>query len=140
MITRARNRGSISSEADFHFRQALRQGSVSHKVREVERVALTPSGRGDVAFKEQKPEETFDRIILATGFEQVRPGGELVDGIIDRLSLPVADCGFPILREDLSWHQGLFVMGGLAELTLGPSARNIIGARKAVERIFSISR
>lgn len=140
MITRARNRGSISSEADFHFRQALRHGYVSHKVREVERVALTPSGRVDVAFKEQKPEETFDRIVLATGFEQVRPGGELVDAAVEKLDLPVAECGFPILKEDLSWHQGLFVMGGLAELTLGPSARNIIGARKAAERILSISR
>lgn len=140
MIVRARNRGSISSEADFHFRQALRLGSVSHKVREIESVDICSDGRLDVSFYDQKPAEIFDRIVLATGFEPVRPGGSFVDDMVARLNLPVAECGFPLLKEDLSWQKGLYVMGGLAELSLGPSARNIIGARKAAERILLIRR
>jgi hypothetical protein len=35
----------------------------------------------------------------------------------------------------LQWGPGLFVMGPLAELELGPTARNITGARAGAARI-----
>jgi hypothetical protein len=44
--------------------------------------------------------------------------------------------GFPILDEHLRWHGcELFIMGGLAALRVGPTARNISGARMASDRI-----
>jgi hypothetical protein len=44
--------------------------------------------------------------------------------------------GLPLLDDRLRW-QGceLFVMGGLAALRVGPSARNLSGARMASDRI-----
>ena len=67
-------------------------------------------------------------------------------------------CGYPIVDQNLCWtklkdknrHQGddrgtgtgigtggnIYVTGALAELELGPSARNIAGARLAAERIL----
>jgi len=46
-------------------------------------------------------------------------------------------CGFPIVDKNLSWGDSgrIYVSGALAELEIGPSARNIAGARLAAERI-----
>jgi hypothetical protein len=38
-------------------------------------------------------------------------------------------------RPSLEWADGLLVSGALAELELGPIARNIAGARAAGERL-----
>ena len=43
---------------------------------------------------------------------------------------------YPIVDENLLWDKKwIYVAGALAELELGPSARNIAGARLAAERI-----
>lgn len=78
-----------------------------------------------------------DRILLATGFEGKRPGGELISQLIKSASLPCAKCGYPIVDQTLCWHPGIYVSGPLAELELGPVSRNISGARRAAERIVS---
>jgi len=72
-----------------------------------------------------------NRVILATGFDAGRPGGRFVDNAVKRLALPVARCGYPLVGDDLQWGAGLFVTGPLAELRVGPCARNISGARNA---------
>ena len=81
----------------------------------------------------------FDHLVLATGFEKIRPGGVLVDRLIEQLDLPVSPCGFPLTSAALEWSKGLFVMGGLAELMVGPVARNISGGRHAAKLILSQS-
>jgi len=77
------------------------------------------------------PTLSADRVILATGFDACRPGGRFVDDAVKRLKLPVAGCGYPLVGDDLQWGKGLFVTGPLAELRVGPCARNISGARNA---------
>ena len=81
-----------------------------------------------------------DVVLLATGFEAQRPGGVLVDSVIERLGLECAGCGYPVVDEDLRWGRGLFVTGPLAELELGPAARNIHGARLAGKRLVAVAR
>jgi thioredoxin reductase len=77
-----------------------------------------------------------DQVLLATGFGKRLPGGKLVKDLVEHHGLPVSDgCGYPIVDESLSWHPRIFVAGALAELELGPSARNIAGARLAAERL-----
>lgn len=78
-----------------------------------------------------------DRVLLATGFSGERPGGGLVEPLIQQGQLPCAQCGYPVVDTHLRWHPQVFVMGPLAELELGPVARNIIGARRAATRILS---
>jgi hypothetical protein len=51
--------------------------------------------------------------------------------------LPCAGCGYPLVSPRLEWASGLFVTGPLAELELGPTARNIAGARAAGERLLA---
>ena len=54
---------------------------------------------------------------------------------IETLELPCAECGYPIVSKTLQWGPDLYVTGALAELEMGPIARNISGARQAAERI-----
>jgi hypothetical protein len=77
-----------------------------------------------------------DQIILATGYQQTRPGGALIDSLIGESELPLAACGYPIVSPTLEWTSGLHVSGPLAELEIGPAARNIIGARMAGQRLI----
>ncbi len=79
-----------------------------------------------------------DHVILATGFESARPGGAWLDRAIADYGLPCAPSGYPIVDKTLCWQPGLYVTGPLAELEIGPVARNIIGARLASERLASI--
>jgi hypothetical protein len=73
--------------------------------------------------------------LLATGFDGARPGSPWLDEIIDWFDLPIADCGYPIVDQQLQWQRGLHVTGSLAELELGPPAANIVGGRLAAERL-----
>jgi hypothetical protein len=54
------------------------------------------------------------------------------------MELPFAPCGYPVVNRYLAWGRGLFVTGALAELELGPVARNISGARRAGERLYRL--
>ena len=80
-----------------------------------------------------------DEVLLATGFGKKLPGGKLIKDMVEISGLEVSNfCGFPIVDENLSWGSSkrIYVAGALAELELGPSARNIAGARLASERIL----
>lgn len=133
LIRRARNRGSIPPDVHLQLQQALRQGSLQ----------LCQSEVGTAKQLGQAVELTLingerlitDRLILATGFDQSRSGGSWLDAIIQHLNLRCAACGYPIIDHHLQWMDGLYVMGPLAELQVGPVAPNIIGGRMAAERI-----
>ena len=80
-----------------------------------------------------------DRVLLATGFSALRPGGSVVETLIASASLPCASCGYPIVDTQLRWHPRIRVSGPLAELELGPVARNIAGARRAGDRLVAVA-
>ena len=79
-----------------------------------------------------------DTVVLATGFRSDRPGGDFIDQVIEEFGLQCGPCGFPIIGEDLRWAANIFVTGPLAELQLGPCARNIIGARNAGRHLLKV--
>ena len=81
-----------------------------------------------------------DGVLLATGFDSKRPGGALVDELVETHQLPCASCGYPVVDAHLRWHPRVFVTGPLAELEIGPVSRNIVGARRAAERIVPVAR
>jgi len=99
-----------------------------------------------------------DEIILATGLGKRPPGHQIIHPLAEQADLPLSPCGYPLVDQSLQWKRQsadhersddendnsdiprytsskIFVSGGLAELELGPSARNIAGARMAAERI-----
>ena len=76
-----------------------------------------------------------DRILLATGFTPQRPGGAMIDRLIDAADLKCADCGYPMIDRSLRWGSNIYTSGPLAELEIGPVSRNIAGAMRAADRI-----
>lgn len=78
-----------------------------------------------------------DQIILATGFGKRPPCADLIQSIAVKHDLVLCPCGYPAPDESLRWHKRIFLAGALAELELGPSARNIAGARLTSERIVA---
>ncbi|MEM1097391.1 MAG: SidA/IucD/PvdA family monooxygenase, partial [Planctomycetota bacterium] len=157
MIDEARQLGSIAADVMQDLTLALRAGEVTHTLAHVQRAAWDGVGspiRMDVR-RMELDEETYHRtgeivsrmskssqplaahrVVLATGFESCRPGGELVDRAIESLDLALAPDGFPDVDKHLRWRPGLFVMGPLAELVVGPASRNLGGARMAASRIM----
>jgi hypothetical protein len=127
-IDGARVPGSLPGEVLTAFEQA----------RAASRLDLRQGVIQDAAFNSGTIELQLDdgalqaqRIVLATGFLQERPGGQFVDRLIEDFQLPCNPCGYPIVGEDLQWGENIYVTGPLAELQIGPCARNIVGARNA---------
>lgn len=132
-IRSVRHKGSMPAEVRGTLRRAAELGKLSLRVGCVREASA--SGDAISLVCEDGTTLTADRVVLATGFETTRPGGEWLDRAIADMGLPVAPCGYPIVDRTLRWQDGLYTTGALAELELGPVARNIIGARQAAERL-----
>lgn len=132
IIRKARHKGSMPAEVRGTLRRAVQLGKLALRIGIVQEAALA----GDTVSLRCLDGSTLeaDRVVLATGFEQLRPGGAWLDRAIEEMGLPLAPCGYPLVQPTLCWQGGLYVTGALAELELGPAARNIIGARHAAER------
>lgn len=133
IIRQARHKGSMPAEVRGTLRRAAELGKLAVRVTMV--TGATFDGRDLLLDCEDGAPLRAARVILSTGFEPKRPGGPWLDRAIEELGLPVACCGFPVVEPSLRWHGGIYVTGTLAELELGPAARNIIGARHAAERL-----
>lgn len=157
MIQEARELGSLAAEVMFDISQAIRAGHVTHSLAHIDKAEWDAVSRrillrvraieldeeayhrtGEIVSRIRASSHWIaaDRVVVATGFESERPGGALVSAAIDELGLPVAPDAFPILDRYLRWCSGLFVMGPLAELVIGPASRNLSGARMAATRIL----
>ncbi len=76
-----------------------------------------------------------DRIWVATGSQLNIQQHPLFTPVLEQYPIEVVQ-GFPVLDEQLRWKGcPLYLMGGFAGLQVGPTARNLSGARMASERI-----
>lgn len=133
IIRGARHKGSMPAEVRGTLRRAAELGKLALRISTVEQASFA-GGMVSLRCEDGTVLES-DRVVLATGFEATRPGGPWLDRTIEEHGLPLAPCGYPIVDPSLCWSRGLYTTGALAELELGPPARNIIGARHAAERI-----
>lgn len=79
--------------------------------------------------------QRIDRLWLATGSQLDGSQHPLLQDIAAQYPVEWVK-GLPVLEETLTWPGiGLHVMGGLAALHVGPTARNLSGARSASDRI-----
>lgn len=137
IIHRARNRGSMPPDVHKQLRQAERRGQLRVLRGEVCRWDRDPLGGGVLLHLQPAAAPlAVDRVLLATGFEQARPGGAMLDQAIAELGLRCGACGYPIVDSLLRWHPQIHVSGPLAELEIGPVSRNIIGARLSALRLM----
>lgn len=79
----------------------------------------------------------YDGIYLATGFKMDLMQQPLIQSIIQRKDAQMVS-GYPVLTTSLEWVDNLYVSGMLADLELGPFARNIMGGRMAAQRIGEV--
>jgi glycine/D-amino acid oxidase-like deaminating enzyme len=137
MIRAARHRGSMPADVARELDQAVQHGLLDLRINEVSQVRLSEAEQSKTMTLELSNGETLkaDHIILATGFETARPGGAWLDKAVSEYGLPCAADSYPIIDQRLCWSSGLFVSGSLAELEIGPVARNFVGVKLAAERI-----
>lgn len=137
MIRTARHRGSMPADVARELDQATQHSLLDLRIDEVKHVSLPDAESSKRMTLELSSGESLpvDQIILATGFETSRPGGAWLDTAIQEYDLPLAPDGYPIVNQHLCWVSGLYVSGSLAELEIGPVARNFIGVKLAAERI-----
>lgn len=134
LIDDARLPGSLPGEVLQEFRQALAQPRLA--LRQAAIRGASWDG-GVVRIRTGDGMLEADNVVLATGFRPDRPGGRLVDRLIEDFHLPCNPCGYPIISEDLQWGENIYVTGPLAELQVGPCARNIVGARNAGRKLLA---
>lgn len=133
-IIQARYKGSIPPDLHMKLLNRVRQGTLRIVDGEVGRAELQ---NGIIHLKDKKMNviEQAGTVLLATGFKPSLPGKEWLTPVIATYQLRCAECGYPIVSQSLQWGQNLYVIGALAELEIGPIARNISGARYAAGRI-----
>jgi cation diffusion facilitator CzcD-associated flavoprotein CzcO len=138
VIREARHRGSIPLDVWREVEQAVAHGLL--RVIQDEVLSATPHAEPHNLELHLQSGGRFssDYVILATGFQTQRPGGPWIDTLIAEQGLPCAPDGFPLLDQTLCWGPGLYACGALAELELGPAARNFAGIRLATERIGAL--
>ncbi len=127
-IDKARIAGSLPSEVLAAFNQALSADRIEFSEAACNGATSTNDG---VRLRTSASVLEADQVILATGFTPRRPGGALVDRLIRDFDLKCNPCGYPLLGADLRWAENIYATGPLAELQVGPCARNIVGARNA---------
>ncbi|GGF15020.1 hypothetical protein GCM10010954_12000 [Halobacillus andaensis] len=133
LIKEARNRGSITKGLRNELKTLQQKGKLTIITDEINEAAQKNT---EIKLKlMHHPAIYTEHLILATGAEACLPGKEWLEKTIAKYELPCAPCGFPIVNQNLEWKDGLYVAGALAELEIGPAARNIAGGRKAAERI-----
>ncbi len=135
VISKARHRGSVPPNMARSIRRAIARDRIQWHEEEVK--GFETHGSGLKATVGADTVLGVDRILLATGFATRRPGGSMVDDLIESAALPCASCGYPIVDASLRWHPGIYVSGPLAELEIGPVSRNIAGARRAGDRLVA---
>ena len=138
IISKARHRGSMPPDVEAALKRAITDNRLRWHKNAVE--SVTAQKDGCSVRLQEGIELHADRILLATGFAPMRPGGKLVDQLIESEKLPCATCGYPVVDKSLRWHPRVYVSGPLAELELGPSSRNIAGARRAADRLVEAAR
>ena len=138
LISGARHRGSVPPDVNHSLTESIGNGGIKFYESGVSSIDKhQDSANLNLA---DGTSIQIDRVLLATGFMPKRPGGKMVDQLITESQLPCAECGYPIVDTDLCWHPRLYVSGPLAELEIGPSSRNISGARRAAKRIVRVAR
>lgn len=137
MIKSARNRGSMPPDVLQRLEATIEGGNLRVQFDEV---ASAQEKKSEITLKTINSEILHtDAVVLATGFTPKRPGGVWLDEAITHYDFPLADDGYPVVDRTLCWSEGIYVTGALAELEIGPVARNIIGARLAAERIGEVT-
>lgn len=140
MIQQARNGGSMTPAMLMQLRRLERDGRVVFYEQCQVSQAQWTGDRWRICCNNSAvhgciQHQQIDRIWLATGSQLDATNHPLLKNVLDAYPVEIVN-GLPVGDEYLRWRGcELFVMGGLAALRVGPTARNLSGARAASDRI-----
>jgi hypothetical protein len=135
IIKEARYKGSVTGELFRKLKQLENRQQIKVVRGEIDSFSTKSDKEVTLFLKEREEQLKASNVLLATGFDSKAPGKNWLQDLIYKEKLLCAACGYPIVNSSLEWCPHLFVSGPLAELEIGPIARNIAGARHAAERI-----
>lgn len=128
IIQKERHKGSMPKELALRLKKHMKQGKLIMHINELK----------DIHHHHICTEQYcmfYDSVVLATGFEDTLMQQPIIKQLVKNFNAPVSDAGLPSISSHLEWLPNLFVTGGLADLELGPFARNIMGGREAAAKI-----
>lgn len=134
MIQQARNGGSMTPAIATQLRRQVRNGNIriDENCQVIKAQWLGEHWHVECSDGSQRQ---FDYIWLSTGTKFDVTTELLLKDILAAYPTPIIK-GLPVLDTCLRWPGcELFIMGGLAALQVGPTARNLSGARMACEKI-----
>lgn len=136
-IDQARGGGSVPHAIHRQLLEQMERGRVSlHERREITRAEPTADDR----LRLMLDDGTWvpaDRIWCATGGRVDVTSDPLLGPLLDRYPTSVAG-GLPVLDDDLRWPgTDVHLSGFTTALTLGPTAGNLIGHRRAAIRLLA---
>ncbi|MBD2209462.1 SidA/IucD/PvdA family monooxygenase [Nostoc linckia FACHB-104] len=134
MIRQARNGGSMTPAMGMQLRRQVRSGNL--KIDEnCEVVKAEWLGTNWLLKCSDGSQHEYNRIWLSTGTQFDATSEPLLQEVLAAYPTPIIN-GLPVLDEYLRIPGSeLFIMGGLAALQVGPTARNLSGARMASDKI-----
>jgi hypothetical protein len=140
-IRAARNDGTIPPYLKRRLNEACNRGDLDMRRGEITSAVTTDDGL--LVWFDDGTTAADVQVVLATGLDPV-PEHPLVRTVAESLSLERGAGGFPTLDDQtLAWQQtggtnsNVYVSGALAEPSVGPFARNIVGARRVAERLLA---
>jgi cation diffusion facilitator CzcD-associated flavoprotein CzcO len=134
IVKNARNGGSLTPAIMNQLRSAEKTGKLSFSENCEVRQAIWQNHHWLVICHDGKQLE-FDRLWLATGTQLHASMEPLLSELQATYPTEIIG-GLPTLEDHLRWPRSqVFIMGGLAALRVGPTARNLSGARMASQRI-----
>jgi cation diffusion facilitator CzcD-associated flavoprotein CzcO len=134
MIQKARNGGSMTPAMAMQLRRFVRAGQAIID-ENCEILAAQWLGHHWQVKCNDGNQYECDRIWLSTGSKFDVQAEPLLQEVFNTYPIPIVN-GLPVLDTCLRWPGcELFLMGGLAALQIGPTARNLSGARMASEKI-----
>ncbi|NQD99236.1 FAD/NAD(P)-binding protein [Staphylococcus xylosus] len=127
-IKNERHKGSMPKELELRLKKYIKEGRLKVHINEITDIINHHICTDNYCIH-------YDHILLATGFKETIMQQPLIQQLITEYQAPVCSCGLPSITSTLEWLPNLYVSGGLADLELGPFARNIMGGREASLRI-----
>lgn len=129
IILKERHKGSMPRELYLRLKRYIKMGRLTIHENEIEKI------KNHHIQTKDGTEIYYDHILLATGFDNTLLTQPILNSLIHEYKAPLTECGYPEISKNLEWLPNLFVSGGLADLELGPFARNIMGGREAAKKI-----
>ncbi|ADH98260.1 FAD/NAD(P)-binding protein [Salisediminibacterium selenitireducens] len=138
MIQEARRTGSLPGFLHRELMRSQAEGRLTIRQGEVSSVCMKG---GEMAYQcDVEDAGSCGSVILATGYEPGVPVPDWLESYSLRHGLPLSPNNTPLPDTNLMWDESLFLTGPLAELILGPTSRNIAGARKAASLIVAATK